>query len=117
MGGLIIRSALQHLEEYSGKMHMFMSLSSPHMGYMYHSSKIVDAGTEFNPIPDQLIIIGMWVLKKWKKSQGLKELTMTDSEKPEETYLYKLSKAKVEDKIEEYCICVREWDGLRLLPS
>ena len=37
----------------------------------------------------------MWVLKKWKKSTCLKELTMTDSEKTEDTYLYKLSKAKV----------------------
>ena len=37
----------------------------------------------------------MWVLKKWRKSRGLQELTMTDAEKMEDTYLYKLSKAKV----------------------
>jgi len=44
LGGLIIRAALPYLEEYSSKMHLFMTLSSPHLGYMYHSSKIVDAG-------------------------------------------------------------------------
>jgi len=80
MGGLIIRCALQYLEQYQSKFHLFMTLSSPHLGYMYHSSKIVDAG--------------MWVLKKWRKSRGLQELTMTDAEKMEDTYLYKLSKAK-----------------------
>ncbi len=44
MGGLIIRCALQYLEQYQAKFHLFMTLSSPHLGYMYHSSKIVDAG-------------------------------------------------------------------------
>jgi triacylglycerol esterase/lipase EstA (alpha/beta hydrolase family) len=57
MGGLIIRSALPYLEEHSEKMFTYFSLSSPHLGYMYNSSKIIDAG--------------MWFLKKWKKSKGL----------------------------------------------
>lgn len=50
MGGLIIRSALPYLEQYSSRMHLFMSFSSPHLGYMYNSSRIIDAG--------------MWFLKK-----------------------------------------------------
>ena len=44
MGGLVIRAALPHLEQFADKMHMYMTLSSPHLGYMYHSSKIIDAG-------------------------------------------------------------------------
>lgn len=44
LGGLIIRSALPYLEEFKDKMHLFMTLSSPHLGYMYHQSKLVDAG-------------------------------------------------------------------------
>ena len=44
LGGLIIRSALEHLEKFSPKMHLYMTLSSPHLGYMYNSSKIIDAG-------------------------------------------------------------------------
>jgi len=80
LGGLIIRASLEYLAEYSGKMHLFMTLSSPHLGYMYNSSKIIDAG--------------MWILKKWKKSVSLIELSMTDDEDPEKTYLYKLSTKK-----------------------
>jgi triacylglycerol esterase/lipase EstA (alpha/beta hydrolase family) len=57
LGGLIIRASLPHLEEYSDKFYSYMSLSSPHIGYMYNSSKLFDAG--------------MWVLKKWRKSKCL----------------------------------------------
>eukprot|EP00330_Aristerostoma_sp_ATCC50986_P007813 CAMPEP_0114583062 /NCGR_PEP_ID=MMETSP0125-20121206/6886_1 /TAXON_ID=485358 ORGANISM="Aristerostoma sp., Strain ATCC 50986" /NCGR_SAMPLE_ID=MMETSP0125 /ASSEMBLY_ACC=CAM_ASM_000245 /LENGTH=177 /DNA_ID=CAMNT_0001776325 /DNA_START=1288 /DNA_END=1818 /DNA_ORIENTATION=+ len=51
LGGVIIRTCLPHLEEYKDKMHLLMTCSSPHLGYMYHSSKLIDAG--------------MWFLKKW----------------------------------------------------
>jgi hypothetical protein len=34
-----------------------MTLSSPHLGYMYNASKIVDAG--------------LWILNKWKKNTSL----------------------------------------------
>lgn len=54
LGGLIIRAALPHLEEYADKMHTYFSLSSPHLGYMSNGNKIIEAG--------------MWFLKKWKKS-------------------------------------------------
>eukprot|EP00330_Aristerostoma_sp_ATCC50986_P009737 CAMPEP_0114596742 /NCGR_PEP_ID=MMETSP0125-20121206/18879_1 /TAXON_ID=485358 ORGANISM="Aristerostoma sp., Strain ATCC 50986" /NCGR_SAMPLE_ID=MMETSP0125 /ASSEMBLY_ACC=CAM_ASM_000245 /LENGTH=158 /DNA_ID=CAMNT_0001800311 /DNA_START=1499 /DNA_END=1975 /DNA_ORIENTATION=+ len=80
LGGLIIRASLPYLEDYASKMHLFMTLSTPHLGYMYHNSKIVDAG--------------MWFLKKWKGSKCLTELSMTDAPKLEDTYLYKLSKSK-----------------------
>ena len=49
MGGLIVRSALPYLEKFKKLMYTFLSLSTPHLGYMYNSSKIIDAG--------------MWVLK------------------------------------------------------
>ena len=54
LGGLIIRSALPLLSQYKDLMHGFMSLGSPHLGYMYNSNSLVSAG--------------MWVLKKWKQS-------------------------------------------------
>ena len=57
LGGIIIRSALPYLERYSSKMHLYMSLSTPHLGYTPSKSKIIDAG--------------MWVVKKWRKSKGL----------------------------------------------
>ena len=57
LGGLIIRSALPHLEKYKDKMYGYLSLCSPHLGYMYKSSKLFSAG--------------MWIMKKWKKSISL----------------------------------------------
>lgn len=57
MGGLIIRAALPYLEKFRDKMHGYLTLCSPHLGYMYKSSKIFNAG--------------MWVLKKWRKSTCL----------------------------------------------
>ena len=53
MGGLIIRASLKHLTELKEKMHLYISLSTPHLGYMYNSNRIVDAG--------------IWLLKKWRK--------------------------------------------------
>lgn len=57
LGGLIIRAALPHLSQYNDKFFTYMSLSSPHLGYMYNSNKLFDAG--------------MWVLKNWRKSRCL----------------------------------------------
>lgn len=57
LGGLIIRSALPKLKEYRQYMHGYMSLGSPHLGYMYNSNSLVSAG--------------IWVLKNWKKSECL----------------------------------------------
>lgn len=77
LGGLIIRASLPHLEEFKDKFFTYMSLSSPHLGYMYNSSKLFDAG--------------MWVLKKWRKSKCLTQLSMSDQKNLEETCLYRLS--------------------------
>ena len=44
LGGLIIRAALPHLIKYKEQMYTFVTFSSPHLGYMYSSSSIVDAG-------------------------------------------------------------------------
>ena len=78
MGGIMVRAALPYLEKFQKLMYSFITLSSPHLGYMYNSSKIIDAG--------------MWVLKKWKGSQSLRQIGMTDHSDPKKTFLYKLSK-------------------------
>ena len=80
LGGLIIRACLPHLEQYSDKMFTFFSLSSPHMGYMYNGSKIIEAG--------------IWFLKKWKKGQCLAQLSLADAQNSEESFVFKLSQAK-----------------------
>jgi alpha-beta hydrolase superfamily lysophospholipase len=35
MGGVIIRAALPHLKQFKKKMYSYMSLSSPHLGFIY----------------------------------------------------------------------------------
>lgn len=77
LGGLICRAALPHLEKYKDKFHGFLTLCSPHLGYMYKSSKVFSTG--------------MWVLKSWKKSIALTQLSMTDHKNIEQTALYLLS--------------------------
>lgn len=77
LGGLIIRTALPHLSDYAGKMHLFLTLSTPHLGYMYNSSKIIDAG--------------IWVLRKWKRSTALQQLSMNDDEEVNKTALFSMS--------------------------
>ena len=77
LGGIIVREALKHLPSFHKQMHGYVSLVSPHLGYMYNSSSLVDAG--------------MWLIKKWKKSDSLKQLSMTDDSRRENCYMYKLS--------------------------
>lgn len=74
LGGLILRAALPLLEKYKDKMHGYMSLCSPHLGFMYKSSKLVTGA--------------MWFLKKWQKSLVLNQLAMTDSSSIEKTALF-----------------------------
>ena len=78
MGGLIVRAALPHLEKYQDKMHGFLSLCAPHLGYMYKTSKLFSTG--------------MWFLSKWKGSLAMNQLQMDDTKSKEESALYKLSK-------------------------
>ena len=77
LGGLIIRAALPHLSEYYNKFFTYMTLSAPHLGFLYNSNKLFDAG--------------MWVVKKWRKSTCLTQLSMTDSNRIEDTCLYRLT--------------------------
>ena len=53
LGGLIIRACLPELDKFAKKMWAFVTLSSPHLGYLYNNSKIVNTG--------------LWILNKWKK--------------------------------------------------
>ncbi len=67
MGGLIIRSALPRLQKYKDKFHSFISFSSPHIGYAYSASKLVDAG--------------LWLMNTMKKCISIEQMTMIDQPK------------------------------------
>lgn len=67
MGGVIIRGALPRLYKYANLFHTFMTLSSPHVGYLYNSSTLIDAG--------------LWIINNVQKCKSTQQLTMTDSPK------------------------------------
>jgi len=77
LGGLIVRAALPYLSDYTSKLHSFISLSCPHLGYMYTASRLVEAG--------------LWVLKAWSKALCLKQLSMSEEQEREQTVLYRLA--------------------------
>lgn len=64
LGGLITRSALPHLEAFKDKMYTLVTLSSPHLGCMYTTSKLIGAG--------------IWFLQKWKGATSLNQLDLKD---------------------------------------
>ena len=78
MGGLIIRSALPRLQKYKSYFHAFITLSSPHLGFLYSTSSLVDAG--------------LWFINTMKKCTSIEQLTMQDNEDLKETFLFKLTK-------------------------
>lgn len=38
---------------------------------------------------------GMWILKRWKKSISLRQLSLSDEKNMQESFMYKLSEKKV----------------------
>lgn len=41
------------------------------------------------------IFLGLWIFKKWKQIVSLQQLSLDESKKTEETYLYQLSITEV----------------------
>lgn len=74
MGGLIARAALKYLQLYKSKFRTFLSLCSPHLGYLYHTSTLVKTS--------------LWVLNQVKKDPSMIELTMEDNPELEVTYSF-----------------------------
>ncbi|CAG9089307.1 unnamed protein product [Plutella xylostella] len=79
LGTIIIRSALARpqMKPFLNKLHTFLSLSGPHLGTLYNSSGLVNAG--------------MWFMQKWKKSGSLLQLSLKDQPDPRRSFLYRLS--------------------------
>ena len=77
MGGIITRAALQHLKDFQEHLHSYISLCSPHLGYLYEPSTLVRAG--------------LWWMNNFDKYESMLELTMRDNENMRQTFLYKLS--------------------------
>ncbi|XP_012571425.1 uncharacterized protein [Cicer arietinum] len=84
MGNLIIRTAIADsiMEPYLRHLQTYVSVSGPHLGYLYSSNSLFNSG--------------MWFLKKLKGTQCLHQLTCTDDPDLQNTFLYKLCKKTLE---------------------
>ena len=74
LGGLIIRAAIPLLSDYQEKLHVYISLSTPHLGI---SNKLIEGGVAF--------------LRLFKKAELLEQLTLKDSVYLHDSFLYRLS--------------------------
>ncbi|CAG4946954.1 unnamed protein product [Parnassius apollo] len=93
LGTIIIRSALARpqMKAYLGKLHTFLSLSGPHLGTLYNSSGLVNAG--------------MWFMQKWKKSGSLLQLSLRDASDPRHSFLYRLSERSQLHQFKHILLC------------
>jgi hypothetical protein len=57
MGGLIARAALPYLSFFKRNFKYFITLASPHFGYLYHSSTLIKTS--------------LWVLNKMNKTPSM----------------------------------------------
>ncbi|QCD99714.1 Alpha/Beta hydrolase fold [Vigna unguiculata] len=82
IGNLIIRTALAEsmMEPFLRYLHTYVSVSGPHLGYLYSSNSLFNSG--------------LWLLKKLKGTQCIHQLTFTDDQDIQNTFLYKLCKRK-----------------------
>lgn len=66
------------MEPYLRFLHTYVSVSGPHLGYMYSSNSLFNSG--------------LWLLKKFKNTQCIHQLTFSDDPDLRNTFLYKLCK-------------------------
>ena len=78
LGNVVIRCLLTRpkMSPYLSLLHTFISICGPHLGARHVTS---------------LVGTGMWVLRKWHKSQSLLQLSRKDGSSPRESFLYHLS--------------------------
>ncbi|XP_031492207.1 uncharacterized protein LOC116258892 isoform X2 [Nymphaea colorata] len=85
IGNLILRSAITEpvMEPYLKYLHTYMSISGPHLGYLYSSNTLFNSG--------------LWLLKKLKGAHCIHQLTFSDDADMHNTFLYKLCKKTLEN--------------------
>ncbi|PFH32608.1 serine esterase (DUF676) protein [Besnoitia besnoiti] len=104
LGGVIIRAALPHLvRPYGSHFFLYLSLSSPHFGFVKSKSRLVS--------------IGVWLLKKWRKSLCLQQLTLSDAKDYASTFLYRLSRRPGLNEFRHICLVASSQDTYAPLQS
>jgi hypothetical protein len=102
IGNVIIRTAIADslMEPYRKYLHTYLSLSGPHLGYLYSTNSLFNSG--------------LWLLKKLKSTQVIHQLTLTDDPDLRHTFFYKLCKVR-EKYLNLYSVSPRIRRTIRLL--
>ncbi|KAG4140587.1 hypothetical protein ERO13_D06G027300v2 [Gossypium hirsutum] len=99
IGNVIIRTALAEsaMEPYLRFLHTFMSLSGPHLGYLYSSNSLFNSG--------------LWLLKKLKGTQCIHQLTFADDPDIRNTFFYKLCEQRSLENFKHIILLSSPQDG------
>ncbi|KAK3425674.1 hypothetical protein EUGRSUZ_F02184 [Eucalyptus grandis] len=99
IGNIIIRTALTEgiMEPYLRYLYTYISISGPHLGYLYSSNSLFNSG--------------LWLLKKFKGTQCIHQLTFTDDLDLQNTFLYKLCKQKTLESFRHIILLSSPQDG------
>ncbi|KAL0342774.1 UNVERIFIED_CONTAM: hypothetical protein Scaly_1940000 [Sesamum calycinum] len=99
IGNIILRTALTEsiMEPYLRYLHTYLSVSGPHLGYLYSSNSLFNGG--------------LWVLKKLKNTQCIHQLTFTDDPDLRNTFLYKLAKHRTLENFRNVILLSSPQDG------
>ncbi|XP_057501083.1 uncharacterized protein LOC130785064 isoform X3 [Actinidia eriantha] len=99
IGNVIIRTALAEdiMEPYLRHLYTYLSISGPHLGYLYSSNSLFNSG--------------LWLLKKFKGTQCIHQLTHTDDPDLQNTFLYKLCKQKTLENFKNIILLSSPQDG------
>ncbi|XP_052185710.1 uncharacterized protein LOC127797152 isoform X1 [Diospyros lotus] len=99
IGNVIIRAALTEsiMEPYLRYLYTYVSVSGPHLGYLYSSNSLFNSG--------------LWLLKKLKGTQCIHQLTYTDDPDLQNTFFYKLSKQKTLENFKNIILLSSPQDG------
>ncbi|GMI82744.1 hypothetical protein like AT1G58350 [Hibiscus trionum] len=99
IGNIIIRTAIADIamEPYLRYLHTYLSLSGPHLGYLYSANSLFNSG--------------LWLLKKFKGTQCIHQLTFTDDPDIYNTFFYKLCKQKTLENFKNIILFSSPQDG------
>ncbi|PIN22649.1 hypothetical protein CDL12_04633 [Handroanthus impetiginosus] len=99
IGNIILRTALTEsiMEPYLRYLHTYLSVSGPHLGYLYSSNSLFNGG--------------LWLLKKLRGTQCIHQLTFTDDPDLQNTFLYKLCKEKTLENFKNIMLLSSPQDG------
>ena len=78
---LLLQLAESIMEPYHRHLYTYVSISGPHLGYLYSSNSLFNSG--------------LWLLKKLKGTQCIHQLTFTDDPDLQNTFFYRLCKVLI----------------------